>query len=187
MRNLSFLLQYITNPKTVGAIFPSSKFLALKMIKNIDFHNAKFIIEYGPGTGVFTEKLLKMRSNDATILLIEYNYEFYNILREKYEKEQNIHIIHGSAENIDKYMSDYNIPYADYIISGLPFASLPIDVSCKILEKTQKSLGDGGKFITFQYTLLRKNFIEHYFKDTNISKEFRNLPPAYIFSCSNAL
>lgn len=52
MRKLSFILQYIINPKTVGAILPSSKFLALKMIKNINFHKAKFIIEYGPGTGV---------------------------------------------------------------------------------------------------------------------------------------
>lgn len=59
MKGLLFLFQYIVNPRTVGAILPSSRFLGDKMVKRINFAKAKYIIEYGPGTGVFTEELLE--------------------------------------------------------------------------------------------------------------------------------
>ena len=67
----NFLLQYITHPRTVGAILPSSKRLARKMVESIDFENAKCIVELGPGTGVFTENILKKRNKDTIIILIE--------------------------------------------------------------------------------------------------------------------
>ena len=58
-----FLMQYILHPRTTGAIFPSSKKLACKMIESIDFNNCECIVEFGPGTGAFTEELLKRPKN----------------------------------------------------------------------------------------------------------------------------
>lgn len=52
MYGLSFIKQYITKPRNVGAILPSSKYLANKMIENIDFETANYIVEYGPGTDI---------------------------------------------------------------------------------------------------------------------------------------
>ncbi|MFP9130302.1 hypothetical protein [Niallia sp. BSM11] len=54
-----FVSLSIFNPKTVGAVRPSSQFLSNKMIEAIHFKDTKYIIEYGPGTGVFTERLSK--------------------------------------------------------------------------------------------------------------------------------
>jgi phospholipid N-methyltransferase len=185
MERLSFIRQYITMPKFVGAILPSSKYLAHKMVEGIDFEHAKYIVEYGPGTGVFTEMLMKSRKKDTIILLLEYNYEFYKLLKEKYKNEHNLHIINDSAEYLDKYLLKYNIPWLDYIVSGLPFASLPQNVSSEILDKTRKYLKKDGKFITFQYTLLKKSFILQYFGEILIKREFLNIPPAYVFCCSH--
>lgn len=184
MRRLKFIMQYILNPRTVGAVFPSSHNLAEKMIDNIDFSKAQYIVEYGPGTGVFTDKLLKYRNKNTIILIIEHNYEFYNLLKEKYKKEINLYIINDSAEYVDKYLKKYNIPYVDYVVSGLPFASLPKNVSSNILNKTRNILKEEGNFITFQYTLLKKEFINKYFELISIQKEFINIPPAYILCCS---
>jgi phospholipid N-methyltransferase len=50
MKKLSFIIQYILNPRTVGAVFPSSQKLAEKMISNIDFTKAQYIVEYGKRT-----------------------------------------------------------------------------------------------------------------------------------------
>lgn len=61
MKFLLFLKQYITKPRTVGAVLPSSKYLTTKMIENVDFNYSSCIVEYGPGTGVFTERILKKR------------------------------------------------------------------------------------------------------------------------------
>ena len=183
MEILSFLKQYITKPRTVGAILPSSKYLAGKMIENINFNSASCIVEYGSGTGVFTEKIIKRRKKDTMILLFESNQEFCNLLKEKYKDEPNLYIIDDSAEYIDKYLKKYDILWIDYIVSGLPFASLPNKVSSNILEETQKHLNENGKFITFQYTLLKKDFISKYFNEMSIKREIRNVPPAYVFCC----
>ena len=184
MELLSFLKQYVTKPRTVGAILPSSKYLASRMIENINFNTARYIVEYGPGTGVFSEKMIKRKNRETKMLLFESNEDFYNMLEEKYKDEHNVYIINDSAEFVGKYLKKYDIPYIDYIVSGLPFASLPKDVSSNILKQTQKYLREGGKFITFQYTLLKKDFIKQYFKQIKIKRELRNVPPAYVFSCN---
>lgn len=183
MNGLSFIKEYITKPRTVGAIWPSSKYLAAGMVRDIDFDTACCIVEYGPGTGVFTDKIIKARKPDTLVLLLEKNTEFCRLLQEKYKDETNLFILNDSAENIGEYLSQHGILQADYVISGLPFASLPQEVSQRILEQTQKHLKQEGRFITFQYTLLKKDFIGQFFGDISIKRVLRNIPPAYVLSC----
>lgn len=185
MEKLSFIKQYIVKPRNVGAILPSSKSLAVRMIEDIDFENTKCIIEYGPGTGVFTDKLINSRNDNTILLIIESNYDFYMMLKSKYKYVNELFIIHDSAENIDKYLKKYGIMYADYIVSGLPFSSLPEKISAAILDKSKAILKKDGKFITFQYTLFKRELINSYFNRVDIKRELWNIPPAYVFSCSN--
>ena len=185
LSGLSFIKQYITKPRTVGAVLPSSKYLADKMTQNIDFNSAKCIVEYGAGTGVFTNNILKQRKPDTIVILFENNKEFFNQLNEKYTHEVNLYVVNDSAEQIGEYLQKHNIAVADYIVSGLPFASLPQAVSSKIMAQTKKYLRQGGSFITFQYTLLKKDFIGQYFLNIAITRELRNVPPAYVFCCTN--
>jgi len=183
MNSLSFILQYLTKPRTVGAILPSSKYLAAKMIQSIDFENAECIAEYGPGTGVFTEKILQRRKPGTVVLLFERNAEFCDMLSKKYAGEADFFIINDSAASIGEHMQKHGINGADYVVSGLPFASLPPAVSQSILEQTKRWLKQGGGFITFQYTLLRKDFIAQFFPEISVKRELRNVPPAYVFLC----
>lgn len=185
--NTRFLMQYFTHPRTTGAIMPSSKKLSYKMIGNINFNKSNCIVEFGPGTGVFTEEILKRRNINTKVILIEYNEEFYRTLKNKYGHMENVYIINDSAENIDYYASKYNLKNIDYIVSGLPFASLPKEMSDKILEKSKILLGNDGEFITFQYTKLKMSLINNYFKSIKTKKELLNIPPAYVFSCTNKL
>lgn len=185
MKKTSFILQYIKKPRTVGAILPSSNYLADKMIEDIDFKKTKCIVEYGPGTGVFTKKILEHREKNTLIMLFEYNHEFYDLLKDKFKHEENLVIINDSSENVDKYLTEYKIDNVDYVISGLPFASLPEQVSDTILEKTKNILKEDGKFITFQYTLFKMQFIKKYFRYIDLKREFRNIPPAYVLDCIN--
>lgn len=186
MRIVKFLIEYFKSPRTVGAVAPSSERLAEKMVKDIDFENAKCIVEYGPGTGVITDKLVEGKRRDTMLLLLEYNKEFCKQLEERYNGYDNIILINDSAENIDKYLQHYNINKVDYVVSGLPFASLPKNVSNKILRKTRSILKKDGMFITFQYTLLKKEFIAGYFKKIDLERVVLNVPPAYVLKCQNS-
>lgn len=185
MKIVKFLIEYFKSPRTVGAVAPSSQKLADKMVNDIDFEKAKCIIEYGPGTGVFTDKLVEGKNKDTILLLLEYNKEFCKQLEERYVGYDNIILINDSAENVDKYLKEYNINKVDYVVSGLPFASLPKNISNKILRKTKSILKKDGLFITFQYTLLKKEFIAGYFRKIDLERVVFNVPPAYVLKCKN--
>lgn len=154
------------------------------MVEGIDFNKAKYIVEYGAGTGVFTEILLTKRNRKTVILLVENNRGFFQVLQEKFKAESNVFIVYGSASDIEQHMKRFDIPYVDYVVSGLPFASLPKEISNEILLHTTKILKKDGQFITFQYTKCKKAFIEKFFNRIDIKREYRNLPPAYVFSCT---
>lgn len=186
MKIVKFLVEYFKSPRTVGAVAPSSDRLAKKMVSDINFETASCIVEYGPGTGVFTDRLVEGKKEDTILLLIEYNKEFCKQLEERYRGYDNIILINDSAENVDKYLKLYNINRVDYVVSGLPFASLQKNVSNKILRKTRDILRKDGVFITFQYTLLKKEFIAGYFRKIDLERVVRNVPPAYVLKCQNS-
>lgn len=178
-----FLYEYLKNPRKVGAISESSKYLAYEMINTISFEDTNCIVEYGPGTGAFTEKILARAKENTIIILVEINKSFYNILKKMYGHKRNVFIINDSAEKIDEILKAYSIEKVDYIISGLPFASLPKKISDRILYETTKVLDKKGEFITFQYTLTKKKYIESFFSKVNYKKVNKNFPPAYVLRC----
>lgn len=182
---MSFFKEYLKSPAKIGAVAPSSKWLAKKMVEPICFEKCKCIVEYGPGTGVFTNEVIKRKKSDTIFIIIEQNKEFYVRLKRRYSKVKNVILINGDAGNIEKYLADRKISRADYIISGLPFTSLPSQVSQSILEATQRVIGSRGRFITFQYTLLKKKVFLKYFNINKITFEIRNLPPAFVLTMKN--
>lgn len=182
---MSFIVEYIKHPRRIGAVAPSGKKLSRKMIKPIDFTSANVIVEYGSGTGSFTNELIANRRADTTLLLIEQNELFCRQLKNKYGNTPNVHIIHGSAEYVNRYLEEYGYKNADYIISGLPFTTLPSYLSDNILTATSKAIGKDGEFITFQYSLVKRHFFERYFRITKYLRELRNLPPAYVLVMKN--
>ena len=175
-----FLKEYLCAPDTIGAIAPSSRYLAASMTAFIDFDKADCIVEYGAGTGVFTRVVAARKRPDAAYIVIEQNNCFYEILRKQFHGMPGVELIHGDAGTVCGFLRERGFRHADYIISGLPFKSLPQQISHKILSQTQKAIGMEGVFTTFQYTLLRKTFLENYFDIQKIVRVWRNLPPAYV-------
>lgn len=181
--NALFVKQFITAPRTVGAIAPSSRFLARKMVDQIDFESARCIVEIGPGTGVFSELLIKNSHPDCQILLIETNPAFVKKLQTKYQHFTNVNVIQDSGEMINLYKMKYGIEHIDYVVSGIPFSSLPKNVSTNILSTVRKALDDKGVFILFQYSLVKIKSITRWFDICDIQRSWINLPPAYVFTC----
>jgi phospholipid N-methyltransferase len=184
MTPMRFLSQYVKHPRSVGAVMPSSQQLAQQMVASINFDTADCIVEYGPGTGVFTQQLIQKKRPGTKLFVFETNEKFYRLLKRKYKGMANVHIIFDSAEQVGSYLKKSGIGKADYIVSGLPFASLPKEVSEKILEETRNALSNEGEFITFQYTKFKQKHFQTYFNEIQVDKVFLNLPPAFVFKCS---
>lgn len=183
--NLGFIKEFIRSPRKIGAIAPSSRYLSKKMVNEIDFNSSKCIVEYGAGTGVFTKNIVLQKPENTLFLVFEENKDFADNLKENFKLKNSVVIINDGCENLDKYLNYYKINKVDYIISGLPFTSLPENLSKKILNNTRMKLKDDGFFITFQYSLIKGKIFEQYFNKITINRVLPNLPPAFVLKCSN--
>lgn len=152
------------------------------MLKPIQFKNANCIVEYGAGTGVFTEKLLQKMHSNSILIIFEINDVFFEELNKI--NDSRLVIIKDSAEKIEYYLRLNNQKKADYIISSLPFAMIPEEIVDIILKNSYNSLSDKGKFIQFQYSFNCLSKLKAIYNKVKIKFTFLNLPPAFVFVCS---
>ncbi|GAB2465167.1 SAM-dependent methyltransferase [Hymenobacter qilianensis] len=176
----SFLEEFLRNPAVVGSMVPSSRELTGKVMAPIDFGSARCIVEYGPGTGVFTDILIQRRKAETAIVLIEVNRRFSQMLKERYSGQPNVHIIHGSADKTGEYLQKLGLDTVDYVVCGLPFSSLPRRLGWRIMQQTQQVLLPDGKLILFQYSLQNKRLFERFFRLLDDTYVLLNIPPAHV-------
>lgn len=144
---------------------------------------ANVIAEFGPGTGVFTQEIIRRMAPHARLLVFEIDPQFVAVLRAQWS-DPRVEIIEASAATIEQQLAQRGLSQVDCIVSGLPFTSLPRPVTHAILAATRRVLRPGGVFVTYQYTPVLRNILRTYFPLTRISRlVLRNLPPALVFEC----
>ncbi len=182
---LNFLRHYARDPRGVGAIAPSSPALARAMVDALDLEAARVIVEYGPGTGVFTAELIARRRPGTRIVAIELNRDFHAHVAARFAGVPDLDVVAGSAADVAGVVARLGITQVDAVLSGLPLSSLPTAVSEAILSETARLLGDHGRFVLFQYSRYRRAMIERHFAAVRTRHVLANLPPAYVFACEN--
>jgi phospholipid N-methyltransferase len=175
-----FLRGFLKHPVMVGSVIPSSKILIDKMLEPVDWTNTKLFVEYGPGVGTFTQHILDRLSPDATLLAIDTNSDFTAYLNGKFT-DSRLEAVTGSAANVRKIMADCGFEHADYILSGLPFSTLPPGVGPKIATETAEALRPGGAFLVYQFSPKVREFIDPHFDRVDKGFEWINVPPATLF------
>jgi phospholipid N-methyltransferase len=185
----TFLRSFLRRPSQVGAIAPSSKYLAAMMVDWFDWTRCRYVVEYGPGTGVFTKAILQSLHPDAKFFAIERSPELCNLLRGRYPQ---LDLCEDSVENVAALCQAREFPHVDAVICGLPWASFPDALQQSCLDALAKVLRPGGQFATFAYwqgLLLPaahkfRRRLNDYFSEIESSPTvWRNLPPAFIYRC----
>lgn len=197
LSNLLFAIQTIKKFDEVGAIFPSSKFLGFEMLRSFDNRKENLkILEVGPGTGPFTELIVKNLKTSDKLDVIEFNPDFVKILKSKYGHHQNVNIVCAS---IIDWKPEYKY---DYIVSSLPFNIFPLDFVKKIVEHYESIVNDNANISYFEYMLfpkIKETFLVNQKKDEYLqvktllsdfnkkynvekSKVFKNIPPANVYN-----
>jgi phospholipid N-methyltransferase len=175
-----FLRGFIKHPVMVGSVIPSSRALIDRMLEPVDWANCKLFVEYGPGVGTFTEHVLQRMAPDATLIAIDTNADFTGFLRRKFA-DSRLFAVTGSAADVRQIISECGFEEADYILSGLPFSTLPPGIGPKIAEETAAALRPGGAFLVYQFSPKVREFLAPYFDRIDRGFEWINVPPAQLF------
>ena len=176
-------LKSLLKDKNVASITPSSSFTVRKATRKINFENDIVIVEFGPGTGVFSEYLLKKMTPNSKLIMIELNPDFAQLLSQI--QDDRVSVYQDSAAAIDEILSNENLTQADYILSGIPFSFLDDSIKNQILSKSAVYLKSGGHFLAYQTSSHLKQPLEKHFKSGSTSFEWRNLPPMCIYEATN--
>ncbi|MBL9075963.1 MAG: phospholipid methyltransferase [Planctomycetes bacterium] len=184
---LGFFGSFLRNPGSVGAVLPSSRYLARALVGRLELKPGELIVEYGPGTGPVTDVIRTSLPPGARYLGIELDPRFHELLTQRYPGLE-FHL--GSAADIEGVLRQRGLPRPVRIISGLPFASLPAAVQDGIAAGIVHCLrGGGGDFRTFQYVhayglraarRFRALMAERFGGFERLGPVVRNVPPAFV-------
>jgi phospholipid N-methyltransferase len=187
---VEYLREFLSKPARIGAIVPSSRFLAQTILQDVDLHQADNVLEYGPGTGVFTEFILRQLKPGAKFAAIELSPRFAEIFRARYPR---VKLFQDSVANVERICRRAGMQSVDCIVSGVPWAVFSESLQVQCLNEMMRVLKPDGRFVTFTYlhsqTFLAgarrfSSLLSGYFEAVSKSPVvWLNIPPAYVYRC----
>ena len=188
MKN-TLLAQFLKNPRTTGAVCPSSRSLARMLVTGIGIEHARHVAELGPGTGAVTGSILGALPSDSRFFAVELNPDVIAAFHVNFPE---VTVYNDSAANLPSLVRKEKMDALDAVISGLPWAVFPDPLQEEILAAIVQSLKPGGYFTTFAYVqgvLLPSG--QHFKKRLGrlfpqVEKSpvvWKNFPPAFVYRC----
>lgn len=176
---LAFLKGFLRQPKGVGSVIPSSRFLERKMVRMAGVAQAESVIELGPGTGGTTRAILAAMPETATLLAIELDPAFADHVRNIDDRRLIVH--QGSAEHLAELIAAHRLRAPNAILSGIPFSTMPEDVGTRIIEAIRDVLAPGGCFVAYQFRGAVAERARPILGEPDVSPEFLNIPPMRVY------
>lgn len=176
---LAFFHAFIAHPRQVGAVLPTSRRTVRAMLDMGSLPRARYIIEFGAGTGVCTEEILKRLGPDAQVLAFEIDPGLAAGLVARFD-DQRLRVIQDSAENVEAYLDGARV---DVIVSALPFTTLPKGLKDKVFGQVTRVLAPGGVMLVIQYSTLLQRDLQRTFDSVSRRVSPFNVPPAFLFAC----
>ena len=178
-----FARNFFKHPRMLGSIIPSSRFLIDDLMRQVDWGRARVLVEYGPGVGNITAEVLRRMRPDARMVVFETNDDFVEFLRAAIP-DPRLTVVHGSAADVGRVLAELGLGQADYVISGIPFSTMPPGVGEAIVRSTREALRPGGRFLVYQFSREVLRFLRREFQEIREAFEPLNILPARLYYCS---
>lgn len=175
-----FFRGFLEEPKMVGSIIPSSRFTIAKMLAPVKWDECKVFVEYGPGVGTFCQPVLDRLPRDGMLIVIDTNPLYIDYLK-KHFRDSRFHTVHGSAADVEDIVKAHGADHADYVLSGLPFSTLPDGVGPAIAEATYRIIRPGGAFLVYQFSARARDYMAKHFERIESGFEPLNVLPCQLF------
>jgi phosphatidylethanolamine/phosphatidyl-N-methylethanolamine N-methyltransferase len=172
-----FRRRLLKNPRQISAIAPSSRTLARAMTLGLGPKSGP-VVEFGPGTGRFTEAILARGVAPQDLTLFELDEEFVTHLRQKFP---GVAVHHLPAQEAARLVPSG----VSTVISGLPLLSMPPEVRTGIVGAAFAILAPRGRYVQFTYgprpPLPPETITELRLTVNKGHKVWANLPPATVY------
>lgn len=175
-----FLQGFLEHPVMVGSIIPSSRFTITKMLAPVKWDECKLFVEYGPGVGTFCRPVLDRLPRDGKLIVIDTNPLFIDYLKATISDGRFIPVL-GSAADVEQIVRAHGFDHADYVLSGLPFSTLPDGVGPAIAAATHRVLRKGGAFLVYQFSARARDYMAKHFTHIDAGYEPLNVLPCKLF------
>ncbi len=175
-----FLQGFIEHPVMVGSIIPSSRFTIAKMLAPVKWNECRLFVEYGPGVGTFCRPVLERLPRDGTLIVIDTNPLYIDYLKATISDSRFIPVL-GSAADVEEIVRAHGFDHADYVLSGLPFSTLPDGVGPAIAAATHRVLRPGGAFLVYQFSAKARDFMARHFGHIDQGFEALNVLPCKLY------
>lgn len=184
---LDYLKQSFIHPTKTGSLAPSSRRLCELLTDTAELQNASTVIEFGPGTGVFTERILEKISQDTTFFALEINPRFAAATRLRCPGAT---VYTDSAENAKSHLLKHGVSTCDCIISALPWSVFTPSLQDRLLNTVWDILEPGGRMLTVAYLhalvfpsaqRFKKKLNNTFSIVDRTEVVWRNIPPAFVY------
>ncbi|MEN9773510.1 MAG: hypothetical protein RL322_580 [Pseudomonadota bacterium] len=176
---LAFLKGFFRRPGDVGSVIPSSRYLERRIVRAAELEQADSVVELGPGTGGTTRAFLNRMRPDATLLAIELDPQFCEIVRRIDDRRLTVH--QGSAEMLPSLIEQYRLAPPQVVISGIPFSTMPRAIGTRIVEAVRDTLRPGGLFVAYQFRAAVAEIARPVLGEPETTTELINVPPMRVF------
>lgn len=174
-----FFRGFVENPAMVASVVPSSQATIDAMLAKVDWDRCRLFVEYGPGVGTFTTRVLDLLPPNGRLIAIDTNPRFIDFLKKTID-DPRFEPVLGSAADVEGIVRAAGHSHADYVISGLPFTALPPEVAEGIVDATYSVLRDGGAFMTYQFLPTAHDLTAARFDRTDRGLALLNIPPCVL-------
>ena len=175
-----FFRGFVEHPRMVGSIIPSSRFTIEKMLAPVDWAECELFVEYGPGVGTFCRPVLERMRRDGTLIVIDTNPLYIDYLKRTITDGRFFAVL-GSAADVQEIVRAHGFGHAEYVLSGLPFSTLPDGIGPAIAEATHEVLRPGGAFLVYQFSAKARDFMARHFARIDQGFELWNVLPVKLF------
>jgi phosphatidylethanolamine/phosphatidyl-N-methylethanolamine N-methyltransferase len=179
-----FFGRWLRAPHRIGAVAPSSRYLARAMAKQVDVGGADdVVVELGGGTGSVTKALLE-RIPPERLIVVERDERLYHMLRRRFPQ---LRVLLGDARQLGSLLRPLGIDAVSAVVSSLPLVSMPKRIRRQIVDQSFALMGEAGRFIQFTYSLTsplaRREFG---LRGRVAARVWLNVPPAAVWSFRRA-
>jgi phosphatidylethanolamine/phosphatidyl-N-methylethanolamine N-methyltransferase len=178
---MEFLRGFLRNPAQVGSVIPSSHHLEQRLVRCAWISEARHVVELGPGTGGTTAALLEAMRPSARLLAIELDSVFHHLLCTS-RRDPRLVVERGSAEQLEQFLAAHRMAAPDAIVSGIPFSTMPPEVSSRIAAAVARVLPPGGRFVAYQVRAHVAGFVTPHLGCPESEWEPVNIPPVRVFT-----